>query len=306
MMRRLSASVLGGLLCSLLVVVGCGGSGGAGGGAVSDEIIRVGRQNNSGTYDYFREEVLGKNREFKSGSYDQSGSKDVVELVSKTQGAIGYSGMGYATSEVKMLPVSKEDGQPAVSPSIENAKDKSYPLARYLYLYSAGEVSPTLKHYLSWTQSEEGQAIVAKMGYVPVDPVPMADAAAPPDGVIKVGGSDTMVNLAQAWAEEYGKKHPNVQIQVSGGGSGVGIAKLTEGTIDLANSSREVKPDEIAKLEARGKVQGLSVAMDALAIYVHKGNPLTSISMKQLAEIYGDGGTLTLWSQLGGSAKSGQ
>jgi len=68
--------------------------------------------------------------------------------------------------------------------------------------------------------------------------------------VIKVGGSDTMVNLAQAWAEEYGKKYPNVQIQVSGGGSGVGIAKLTEGTIDLANSSREVKPDEITKLEA--------------------------------------------------------
>lgn len=298
-MSRIRKSILWGVIGSLLALVGCSGSSG-------DSIIRVGRQNNSGTYDYFKEEVLGKTREFKSGSYDQSGSKDVVELVSKTPGAIGYSGMGYATSEVKMLPVTKEDGSAPVAPTIENAKNKSYPLARYLYLYTAGEVSPTLQHYLDWVQSEVGQEIVAKMGYVPVEPISMKDKAAPPNGTIKVGGSDTMVNLAQAWAEEYGKLYPNVQIQVSGGGSGTGIAKLIEGTIDLANSSREIKAEERESLAKRGQISDLSVAMDALAIYVHKNNPLTQISLKQLAEIYGDGGTITLWSQLGGTAQSGQ
>ena len=71
--------------------------------AGADEIIRVSRQSNSGTYVYFREAVLGKGRDFKLGSRDMQGSKDVVELVSKTPGAIGYSGMGYATPDVKML-----------------------------------------------------------------------------------------------------------------------------------------------------------------------------------------------------------
>ncbi len=296
-MSFLRAVWLGSLL-SLTMLVGCGGGS-------NDTIVRVGRQNNSGTYDYFREEVLGKEREFKSGSLDQSGSKDVVELVSKTRSAIGYSGMGYATNEVKMLPVSKEPGGSATAPTMENAKAGTYPLARYLYVYTVGDLNPTLKHYIEWIHSEEGQAIVEQVGYVPVEATPMTITEPPADATIKVGGSDTMVNLAQAWAEKYSEKYPNVKVQVSGGGSGTGIAKLIEGTVDLANSSREMKEDERTAASQRGELKELSVAMDALAIYVHKDNPLTSISLKDLAEIYGDGGTITRWSQLGGSAQGG-
>ena len=73
----------------------------------NDEIIRVGRQNSSGTYAYFREAVLGKGRDYKLGSIDQSGSVDVVALVANTPSAIGYSGMGYAMPGVKMLKISK-------------------------------------------------------------------------------------------------------------------------------------------------------------------------------------------------------
>lgn len=114
-------------------------------------------------------------------------------------------------------------------------------------------------------------------------------------------GSDTMVNVAQVWAEEYHKLAPNVQIEVSGGGSGVGIAALERGVVDLANASRDMKPEEIEQaVKNTGKTpQGFVVGYDALAVYVHKDNPLNTITLEQLAQIYGEGSTVTQWSQLG-------
>jgi len=134
----------------------------------TDEIIRVGRQNNSGTYAYFRETVLGKARELKMGTIDQSGSKDVVALVSRTPCAIGYSGMAYAIPEVKQLKVSTKKGEPAVPPTAENAINKSYPLARALYLYDREEPKGAAKEFLDWVLSAEGQKIVQDVGYVPI------------------------------------------------------------------------------------------------------------------------------------------
>ena len=96
-------------------------------GCKSDEITRVSRQNNSGTYHYFREAVLGDNREFKLGSIDQSGSKDVVALVSSTPCAIGYSGMGYHTADVKWLKVAKQKGEAGVEPSVATAQGQDLP-----------------------------------------------------------------------------------------------------------------------------------------------------------------------------------
>ena len=119
--------------------------------------------------------------------------------------------------------------------------------------------------------------------------------------VIQNKGSDTMVNLAQAWAEEYKKVAPDVEVEVSGGGSGVGIAALTKGTIDIANASRNMKPEEIeqAKKNTGKEPKEFIVGYDALAIYVNKNNPLNEISLDQIAQIYAEGGTLTKWSDLG-------
>lgn len=135
----------------------------------SDEIIRVSRQSNSGTYVYFREAILGKTGDFKLGSRDLHGSKDVVELVANTPCAIGYSGMGYVTDHVKMLKVSKKDGEQVAGPSVENTLNGTYPIARPLYIYSLGEPSGDIKKYLDWILSEAGQSIVSKSGYVPVE-----------------------------------------------------------------------------------------------------------------------------------------
>ena len=135
----------------------------------SDEIIRVSRKNNSGTYHYFRETLLGKEKDFKLGSRDLHGSKDVVELVEKTPCAIGYSGMGYATEHVKMLKIAQESGGASFAPSVETALDKTYPIARPLYMYTLGEPTGEIKAFLDWIHSDEGQAIVAESGYVPTN-----------------------------------------------------------------------------------------------------------------------------------------
>ncbi len=132
-----------------------------------DEIIRVSRQSSSGTYEFLREVVL-HNRDFKLGSRDLNGSKEVVELVANTPGAIGYSGMGYATAGVKMLRLAPEGGGPAVPPSVAATLDQTYPLARSLHLFTLGEPRGAVKSYIEWILGPEGQAIVEQSGYVPV------------------------------------------------------------------------------------------------------------------------------------------
>jgi phosphate transport system substrate-binding protein len=132
------------------------------------EIVRVSRQNNSGTYVYFRDVVLGKDGNYKQGTTAQSGSSDVVALVSSTPCAIGYSGMGYNDpGKVKMLKVSKKKGEPGVAPTLATALDGTYPIARPLYIYTLGEPTGAVQEFIQWTLGPEGQAIVEKVGYVP-------------------------------------------------------------------------------------------------------------------------------------------
>jgi phosphate transport system substrate-binding protein len=135
-------------------------------GCDSDEIIRVSRQSSSGTFAYFREAVLGKERDYKLGSRDMHGSKEVVELVQSTPCAIGYSGMGYATPDVKMLKIAKSAGDPSYAPNVENTVAKTYPIARPLFIYSLGEPEGALKEYIDWCFGAEGQKIVTDSGYV--------------------------------------------------------------------------------------------------------------------------------------------
>ncbi|MCE5266649.1 MAG: phosphate ABC transporter substrate-binding protein [Planctomycetaceae bacterium] len=132
------------------------------------EITRVSRQSSSGTYAYFREVVVGKTRDYKLGSIDQNGSKDVVAMVSRTPSAIGYSGMGYKTSEVKTLKVSKHRGGPAVEPTVKNARNGSYPITRPLQIYVVGEPTGIVKEYLDWIHSAAGQRVLLELGYVPL------------------------------------------------------------------------------------------------------------------------------------------
>jgi phosphate transport system substrate-binding protein len=148
-------------------------------GCNSDEIVVVSRQNNSGTYAYFKKAVLKpaakkgliRKGSYRQGTLDMHGSKDVVDLVEKTPCAIGYSGLAYATEHVKMACITSEEGKPCISPSVETASDRSYPIARPLFMYTNGEPSGAIKDYLDWIKSDAGQCILLKKGYAPVSDV---------------------------------------------------------------------------------------------------------------------------------------
>ncbi|HEY9593773.1 MAG TPA: phosphate ABC transporter substrate-binding protein [Spirochaetia bacterium] len=112
-------------------------------------------------------------------------------------------------------------------------------------------------------------------------------------------GSDTLVNLALAWAERYMALHPDVSISVTGGGSGTGIASLINGTVQIANASREMSEEEIALAEKNGITPvRFTVALDAIAVVVNPRNPLDGLSLDQIAAMYT--GRTTRWSGVGG------
>jgi phosphate transport system substrate-binding protein len=127
-----------------------------------------------------------------------------------------------------------------------------------------------------------------------------ADRGMGPRGAaIQNVGSDTIVNLALAWAETYQLQHPDVGIAVTGGGSGTGIAGLINGTVDITNASRHVRPEERDAAEANGitPVEHV-VARDAIAIVIHPSNPVNRLTLQQLSDIFS--GRITNWSQVGG------
>jgi len=136
-------------------------------GCKSDKIVVVSRQNNSGTYAYFKKAVLGKGK-YKLGTLDMHGSKDVVDLVEKTPCAIGYSGLAYATDHIAMACIAKTDGGSCVNPTVASAADQSYPIARPLFMYTNGEPTGEIKKYMDWILSDEGQCIIRKKGYAPI------------------------------------------------------------------------------------------------------------------------------------------
>ncbi|MEK7275851.1 MAG: PstS family phosphate ABC transporter substrate-binding protein [Chloroflexota bacterium] len=124
-------------------------------------------------------------------------------------------------------------------------------------------------------------------------PVPAAQIT------IENKGSDTMVNLALAWAEAYQKEHPDVRLSVTGGGSGTGLAALINGTVDIANASRAIKDEETKQAEANGiEPVEFTVARDAIAVIVNPANPVGELTLPQLSAIYS--GQITNWREVGG------
>jgi phosphate transport system substrate-binding protein len=112
-------------------------------------------------------------------------------------------------------------------------------------------------------------------------------------------GSDTLVNVALAWAEQYMQEHPKVRISVTGGGSGTGIASLINGTVDIANASREMKSEEVKAAQANGITPvEFVVARDAIAVVVNPSNPVRALNLQQISDIYT--GKITNWREVGG------
>jgi len=125
------------------------------------------------------------------------------------------------------------------------------------------------------------------------------DISSSTDKYIENKGSDTIVNLALAWAEEYQKSNQDTRVSVTGGGSGTGIAALINGTVDIANASRRMKSEEYENAEANGiEPHEFIIAKDAIAVIVNHANPIDKLTLEQISDIYS--GKIRNWSVLGG------
>ena len=137
-------------------------------------IVRLSRETNSGTHVYFLETVLRLSDKenktlFSTDTLLLPSSEGIILEVRQNPNAIGYDGLGYVPHDLKMIAIAKEDGGAYVLPSIPTVNDKSYPIARDLYMYTDGEPTGIVKDYLDWILSDEAQEIVAKLGFVPVE-----------------------------------------------------------------------------------------------------------------------------------------
>ena len=129
-------------------------------------IVIYGRENNSGTYEYFKEHVLNK-ADFAPRVQTLSGTAAVINAVGRDVNGIGYGGIAYA-SDVKAIAVKKDAATPGVEPKEENVANGSYPISRNLYFYWLASSRPELEHFVNWAVSPDGQAVVANVGYYPL------------------------------------------------------------------------------------------------------------------------------------------
>jgi phosphate transport system substrate-binding protein len=136
-------------------------------------IVRLSRESNSGTHVYFLEEVvrLGDKENktlFSANTLLLPSSEVIVNEVRQNPNAIGYDGLGYIPDDLKIIAVAENPGDPYVLPSIATVNDKTYPIARDLYIYTPGEPTGAVKAYIEWILGPQAQAIVAEQGFVPV------------------------------------------------------------------------------------------------------------------------------------------
>ncbi len=137
-------------------------------GAPEQKIVINSRETSSGTYVFFQEHVLGKETPFASTALLQPSTSQIVDNVGQDRGGIGYVGLGYLNEKVKVVKIRKDAATPGVQAAAENVLNKTYPLARPLYNYTAGEPGPAAKTYLDWVMGPEGQAVVTKLDFVPI------------------------------------------------------------------------------------------------------------------------------------------
>lgn len=135
-------------------------------GGKDGRIVVYGRENSSGTYQFFKEHVL-KNQDFAREVQTLPGTGAIVNAVSKDKASIGYGGIAYA-SGIRVLPVSREEKSEAVIPSLETVKSGKYPLSRNLFFYTVGDPSGDVKAFIDWVLGPEGQKLCETVGYYPI------------------------------------------------------------------------------------------------------------------------------------------
>ncbi|MFX1283158.1 MAG: substrate-binding domain-containing protein [Promethearchaeota archaeon] len=256
-----------------------------------DKIVVIGRPSTSGTRGTFDELVLDE--ENPTAKMEEQESNTLVhDRVSDTKYAIGYVGLGYVDKDVKALEI---DGE---LPSEATILDGSYPISRGLNLFTNGEPTGTIKDFIDFIMSKEGQDIVEDEGFIQINKSAAkynasGDVSLLPSTKLSLKGSTTVLPIANASAIEYMKIQTNIQISVSGGGSGQGIEAIGKEEVSIGMASRELKQEEIDNYPDLVKTV---IANDGIAVIVHPDNDVIGISLETLKGIYL--GDFTTWSEV--------
>lgn len=255
----------------------------------TQDITVVSREEGSGTRGAFIE-LLGVEKEDEAGNKVDYTTEEAVitnntnvmmTTVAGNEAAIGYSSMGSLNDTVKALKV---DG---VEATVENIKSGDYKVSRPFNIATKGEVSEVAQDFISYILSAEGQAVVSDNGYIPLDDAP-AYAGKQVSGKIVVAGSSSVTPVMEKLKEAYAALNPNAEIEIQQSDSTTGMQSAIDGVCDIGMASRDLKDSE---LEAG--LTGTTIAMDGIAIIVNPANPVDSMTVEEIEQIFT--GAVTTW-----------
>jgi phosphate transport system substrate-binding protein len=255
-------------------------------GQQGQQIVPIGRDSASGTREFFWTRVMDKTN-FSASVLEKNSNGAVQQTVVQTPGAIGYVGLGYVDATVKALQINN------ITANSENVISGTYPISRELYMFTKGNATGLASEFILYIQSTEGQALVTQEGFVPLQNTLHYNTEGKTlSGILTVSGSTTVLPIADKAATAFHTLFPTVTITVTGGGSGAGISAVSQGTVDIGMSSRDLQTSETHS----GLVR-YTIAKDGIVIIVNPSNTaVTNLSMEQLKEIYQ--GTITNWKDL--------
>ena len=276
-----------GILLSLMMIVGATAA--MAEFDYTQDITVVSREEGSGTRGAFIE-LLGVEKEDEAGNKVDYTTEEAVitnntnvmmTTVAGNEAAIGYSSMGSLNDTVKALKV---DG---VEATVENIKSGDYKVSRPFNIATKGEVSEAAQDFISYILSAEGQAVVSENGYIPLDDAP-AYAGKQVSGKIVVAGSSSVTPVMEKLKEAYAALNPNAEIEIQQSDSTTGMQSAIDGVCDIGMASRDLKDSE---LEAG--LTGTTIAMDGIAIIVNPVNPVDSMTVEEIEQIFT--GAVTTW-----------
>lgn len=249
-------------------------------------IVVFGRDNASGTRDFFWQRVMGKEN-FTEYLREKNSNGGIYISVTQTPGAIGYVSLGYVDSGIKVLKIDN------ITANVSNILAGAYPIQRNLLLVTKGNETPLEKEFIAYIQSDEGQAVVQEEGFVPLQThSPYNSSSSLPRGTLSISGSTTVFPIIEKAKDGFQKLYPDIIVIVSSTGSGPGITAVSEGTVNIGMASRDLKPSELTL-----GLLPYTIASDGIAIIVNTENTYTeSVTLAELKAIYT--GEITTWDQL--------
>lgn len=218
-------------------------------------------------------------------AYIGNGTSIIMGSVGSNFYSIGYVSLGSLNDTVRAMPIN------GVLPSIATVQDATYPLFRPFNLAVPFEISEAAQDFIDFILSAEGQSVVEGQGYVPVDSNPQAYRRTRGlSGRVVILGSTSIAPVMEHLKEAYETINPGVTVEVQSAGSSAGINAAIQGVADIGMASRDISEGEL------GELNSLTIAFDGMAVIVNNDNPVTTLSIEEVRQIYA--GEITRWVEL--------